>query len=316
MNKFSDGSVSAYAELPVPAAYLTWTRGNAQLRSIAKDDPGAYLGGWRAFVTAQDGSELPKLPLPIVERVSQDGKHPYQVYATNVLSFLPIQHRTRFELRQTVKDEQTGREYSRVTMSSPERLPGYIPYRQVFGLAFSKDSDEFAPAVIKVFKWSSFIALNRAGEAWNKVDKLIPADKALIRRYGTLGKKESGAVVPNFEKYGQGYSTPIEAIGLEKPRFYTITPELERLLEDSLAWKNCERWNASGKVEAEDTASAKSLFLAKCEEAGLTNVEIEQAAKEAGGNYQKAMKDVFGDQVYTEADVNVALSNSEEESEY
>jgi len=244
-NKYSDGTQSAYAELPVDAAYLKWTRGNAALAAIAKDDPGAFYGGWRAFVKSmKDETDLPPLPIPVVTRVSQDGKHQYQVYATNVINFLPLVARTRFELRQETVNPETGRKFNKVVSVSPKRLEGYTPYRQVFGLVFAKDSNEYNPGVLKVFTWSSFIAFERAGRDWNKIS--VPDGMALVRRYGTLG--ENGA--PSFEHFGQGYSTPIEAIGLNKPRFVEVTQDIDALWEGAQEWKECEVWNAVGEIEA------------------------------------------------------------------
>jgi len=307
-NKFNDGSSSAYAELPVPAAYLKWTRGNAQLKAIAKGDPGAYFGGWRAFTLDKDGNPLPTLPLPIAERVSDDGKHPYKVYASNFVSFLPIRVRTRFELHMKVKDEQTGREYERVVSVSKEKRQGYAPNRQVFGWVFDPKTDEHAPGVLMVAKWSTFISFEKSGQAWNKI--AVPEGKALIRRYGTLGKKEGEVSTPNFEIYGQGRSTPIEPIGLSKPRFITITPEMEELLEKAQVWQNCERWNAEGKIAEEDTASDKSLFLSRCNDLALSNIDIEQLVKEANGDYGKALINLKGGE---DADVNLKFSDAEEE---
>jgi hypothetical protein len=304
MSKFSDGSTSGYAELPVPAAYLSWTRGNAALKSIAQADPGAFYGGWRAFVTDKESKPLPTLPLPVVERTSEDGKHLYKVFASNFVSFVPLQHRTRYELRQKTKDEQTGREYERVVSISQEKREGYAPYRQVFGLLYDPKTDDHAPAVLKVFKWSAFITFTKAGERWNKIDKLTPEDQVLVRRYGSFGKDG----VPNFEIYGQGRSTPIEAIGTDKPRLIPLTDEMTQLFEASEAWKNCERWNAEGKVAEEDTASTKSVFLAKCQEVGFSNIEIEQYVAEANGDYKKALETVFGPDA-----INGALESSEGE---
>lgn len=299
-NKFSDGSTSGFAELPVPAAYLSWTRGNAQLRSIAKDDPGAYLGGWRAFFEDKEKQPLPSLPIPIVERMSEDGKHAYKVYASNYINFLPIQHRTRFELREKTKDDTTGREYDRVVSISKERRQGYAPYRQVFGLLFANDTDDYAPAVIKVYKWSAFIAFEKAGQIWNKVDKSTPDGRVLIRRYGTLGKKEDKIIVPVFEVFGQGRSTPIEAVGVNKPRWIVFKPEFDTLWEQSVEWANCPRWNAEGKVqETEDeTASvAQKDYEARCYELNFTNIEADALLKENGGDYVRALAALQGDAI-------------------
>lgn len=286
MDKFSDGSQDGYVELPVKAAWLNWTRGEAKLRALIATDPGLFFGGWRAFVTNKEGEANPVLPIPIVERVSEDGKHPYKVYAANALNFLPIQHRTRYELKVMVKDEQTGREFRKIAAVSKEKIQGYSPSRQVFGLVFADGSDEYAPAVVKVDKWSAFISFERAGQIWNKVK--APSGSALIRRYGSIGNTKGGDLMPTFEVFGQSRSTPIEAIDPRTPRFFQITPELDDLYEQSVAWKNCERWNASGKVE-EVVESAMQKFLARAEDMYLTNVEIEQIVKENNGDYAAAL---------------------------
>ena len=90
MEKFDDGSQEAFVELPIQAAWLKWSRGNAQLADKFKTDPGVFLGGWRAGVTDLENNKLPELPLPIVERVSEDGQHKYSVYASNFVYFFPI----------------------------------------------------------------------------------------------------------------------------------------------------------------------------------------------------------------------------------
>ena len=303
-NKFSDGSASSYAELPVEAAYLKWTRGNASLKAIADADPGAYLGGWRAFVkSSKDNVELPFLPLPIVTRSSQDGKHEYDVYASNVVEFLPIAHRTRFELKEETVDPETGNKYHKVVAVSNQRTPGFTPYRQVFGLLFSPDTDEYAPAVLKVFTWSSFIAFDRAGQAWTKVK--ASAGKALVRRYGTIGKKGK----PNFETYGQGHSTPIEAIGVDAPRFVDITPEMDELWEASQEWKMCERWNATGEVVEEATDKVKNEFFEYCMESGMSAEDIEQTLKDHSNNYVAALE------ALTLNEANAAAQNAFEADE-
>jgi hypothetical protein len=303
-NKYSDGSASAYAELPIEVAYLKWTRGNAALAAIAKEDPGAYLGGWSAFVKSisrngEESVDLPKLPLPVVTRTSQDGKHPFQVYAYNYVSFFPIAHRTRFELREKGKDANTGRDIERVVAISSERRQGYAPYRQVFGFVFGKgDGDKF-PAVLKVWKWSAFITFERAGQQWNKI--VVPDGKGLIRRYGTQGEKADGVTVPKFETYGQGHSTPIEAVGLSQPRFIDITPEIDSLWEQAQAWVKCERWNAEGKVlEGEDDeikSAVQKEFESRCADIPLSNIEVAQLLAENGGDYTQALAALTGDAI-------------------
>lgn len=307
-DKFSDGSSSAYAELPVEAAYLSWRRGNASLKQIANVDPGAYFGGWRAFVKSQDNLPLPPLPIPVVQRVSQDGKHEYEVYATNVIDFLPIQHRTRFEMREKATDPDTGREYNKVVAVSNKRQPGYIPYRQIFGLVFAKDKDEYNPGVIKVYNWSAFISIEKAGQAWNKIT--VPDGQVLVRRYGSIGLKDGR---PKFETFGQGHSTPIDAVGLDQPRFYPITDELNELWDASLAWKDCERWNATGEVDEPAPVGAKQEFVALCETLYLTDVEIEQILAENDNNYAAALAALRGDSM---DDANSAIADAEENGDF
>ena len=145
-NKFSDGSANAYAELPVKPAYLRWRRGNANMRAVSNSDPALFFGGWKANVKNREGEANPELPLPIVERISEDGKFAYEAYASNVIEFLPIQHRTRFELREKIKDPATGKENTVIRAVAKERRQGYTPVRQVFGLVYS--GDESAPAVL------------------------------------------------------------------------------------------------------------------------------------------------------------------------
>lgn len=291
-DKFSDGSASAYAELPVKPAYLRWTRGNANLRALRESDPAQYFGGWRALVTARDGTLNPELPLPVVERASQDGKHLYKAYATNVLEFLPIQHRTRFELREKVTD-QTGNQKDVIRAIAKERRQGYAPHRQVFGLVYVGDNS--APAVLEINTWSTFISFERAGQAWTKIK---PAEgMALVRRYGSIGVKDknSGLIMPNFEKYREGHSTPIEAIGRDRPRFVKITPELDSLWDGSQAWRNCERWNAEGKVEEPaEPISALDKFMERANELSLSESDIEQLLAENGNDYVKAFKALEG----------------------
>lgn len=283
MSKYSDGSASSYAELPVKVSYLRWTRGNAQLRALSQTDPAQFFGGWRANVTDKDGNANPELPLPVVERVSQDGKHIYKTYSSNVIEFLPIQHRTRFELREKSVDQVTGRDVVKIKATSKTKLQGYIPVRQVFGLVFN--GDKYAPAMLYIDKWSAFISFERAGQKWSKVKE--PNGKVLIRRYGTIGKDN----LPVFETYAQSQSTPIEAIRLDRPRFVDDCTEFDELFQKSLDWKNCPRWNAEDNEVNETIGGdpALKMFADRAKELGLSNIDIEQIVKEHNGNYAAAL---------------------------
>jgi hypothetical protein len=317
MRDFTEGSNTNYVDLPVPAAWLKWRRGDAKLVSIVKTDPGAYFGNFHAFLSHKDRNsdnqiENPKLPLPVVTRVSEDGSHQYQVYTTNVLNFLPLNFRLRYEYREKVKNEQ-GREVEKVVTSSPSHKPGYQPNKQIFGLVFDEKTDDYAPAILFVSNWSAFISLQKAADAWKKVK----ADEGmiLIRRYGSIGVKSGKSVMPKFETFGQGRSTPIEAIGLDKPRFIADSPEFDKLFDESVAWKNDEKWNAEGKVEEEVPAGNQYLeeFARLADEAMLSNIEKAALVSDANGDYQKAIGLLnFGvDPEPSESDINAELASGD-----
>ena len=310
-NLFSDGSASAYAELPVRVAYLRWRRGNANMRAVSKSDPALFFGGWKANIMNRDGEPNPELPLPVVKRVSEDGKHSYTAYASNIIEFLPIQHRTRFELREKAKDPNTGRDIVTIVGVAKERRQGYTPVRQVFGLVFV--GDKYSPAVLYIDNWSGFISFEKAGQKWGKIT--APQGQALIRRYGSIGvtDKETGATLPNFETYGESRSTPIEAVDLAHPRFIKIIPEFLELVKNSADWKNCPRWNAEGKTEEViGEGSAKSKYLAACKELDLSSVDIEQILAENNGNYAEALKAVGVGIQFDEQAINLALAENDQ----
>jgi hypothetical protein len=319
MRNYDEGSRSGYIEPPVPAAWMRWARGDAKLASIKTTDPAAYFGGWRAFLQHKDKSSNtqvnnPKLPLPVVERVSESGEHPYTVYATNVLNFLPLNYRMRYEFREKIKDEQTGRETEKVVTSSPDKKPGYQPNKQIFGLVFDAIFDNYAPAILFISTWSAFISMNKAAEAWKKVK--VPEGQILIRRYGSIGVTKDGGVTPKFEIYGQGRSTPIDAIGTDKPRFIADNPAFDKLFDDSIAWKTCSAWNAEGKVTEEDPANGGNpdliAFDRIADEAGLSNIEKAQLVSEANGDYKKAIESLsYGGEPFPD-DLNSLLSQNED----
>ena len=294
-NKFNAGVGSGYAELPIEVTWLKWSRGDAKLVQLADKDPGAYFGGWRAMVKNKDGDALPELPIPVVERVSDDGKARYQCYATNVLSFVPVAARMRFELRQKVKDEETGREYERAVHVSKTKRDGYAPNRQVFGIVYSADMKQMKYAVLVINKWSSFISFEKAERAWLKKNK---ADHLVIRRYGTVGTKDKqGNIVPNFEIYGQSRSTPIEAIDTTNCQFIKITPDLDKLYDSVKAWQECPVWNAEGNVEEEAEPNLVTAFLEKARELRFTDSDIEQHLAQFDGDYKKALEALSPDSI-------------------
>lgn len=260
-NKFNAGIEATYAELPFPVNYLYWKRGNAQLSHLKDTDPGAYFGGWSASVKGKDG-ELPPLPINRVTRTSDDGSATYERYSTNVLTFLPIAHRMRYELREK-SISKDGREEEKVIAVAREYVSGstigYQPHKQVFGIVYDAEMKVNAYAVLKLNKWSSFISFGKAERAWSKVK--TDDNQALIRRYGSVGiTNKSGIIVPAFEEFNNGRSTPIEAIGIDAPFVIAITPELDQIWDQAQEWAKCERWNAVGHVAVESIAVASEDF--------------------------------------------------------
>jgi hypothetical protein len=260
MSKFNAGNEAQYAELPYPVNYLYWKRGNAQLAHLKDTDPAAFFGGWSASVKTADG-DLPALPLPRVTRTSDDGSATFERYSTNVLTFLPIAHRLRFELRQKTVNVE-GREEEKVIAISREYVSGhhkgYQPHKQVFGIVYDAEMKVNAYAVLKLNKWSSYISFGKAESAWMKIK--VNDNQALIRRYGSIGiTNKNGVLVPLFEEFNKGRSTPIEAIDTVAPFVIPVTPELDEIWEQAQEWAKCERWNAVGTVAAENEPIAAPI---------------------------------------------------------
>jgi hypothetical protein len=256
MSKFNEGTESTYAELPTAANYLYWKRGNGQLEHLKESDPGQYFGGWSAMYEGDDGL-LPELPLPVVTRKSDDGKASYKRYASNVINFLPIASRMRYEQRAKAFDPKTGREIEKVVAVTKEYISGthkgYQPMKQIYGLVFSNDMKSYAPAVLKLNKWSSFISFNSAVATWKKIK--TAENMVLIRRYGTVGLKDGNGVpfCPNFVTFNDGKSTPIDAVDIAHPIIIPVDPEFDTLWDDAQAWAKCEKWNASIAVVPQDS---------------------------------------------------------------
>lgn len=249
-NKFNEGVDAPYAELPVAVNYLYWKRGNGLLANLKETDPGAYFGGWSASVHGKE-DDYPVLPLPKVTRTSEDGQATFERYASNVINFLPVVSRMRYELRKKVAGND-GRDEERVIAVSKEYISGvtigYQPHKQVFGIVYSADMTDTGYGILKLNKWSAFISFNKAAQAWSKAK--VDDGHLLVRRYGTIGTvNKNGATVPNFEVFNDGKSTPIEAIGVSNPILVDFDGELDELWNASQDWQKCERWNASGKIQ-------------------------------------------------------------------
>lgn len=302
-----DGVKSSFAELPVQAAVMRWTRGDARLVAVKDVDPGQYFGGWKArvkkFGTTNDEFN-PPLPYPIVTRTNEKGNASFEVFATNILHIVTVATRNRFELRSKAMNQALGFETTKVERVSLERKEGYQPMQQVFGLAFNPLTDEHYPVVLWIDAWSASISFNKASQVWKKTLKAIPEGTTLIRRYGSVGRmdKASGLLVPDFEEFGGGRSTPIMAIDVANPRYFKITDELTKLQEDAQEWKTCPRWHQEGKfgggqdeavVVGEEPINEWLVRLdARAKELHLTNLDIQDIVKHEGGDYKKAFMSI------------------------
>lgn len=292
---FDDGAKDAYAELPVKCNGLVWRRGDRKLSALSQSDPAQYFGGWRAFVFNKLGEEKPKLPLPIVTREGK-GADTYQVYAAPYIDVLPIRFRLRYELKEKYKDE-SGNERTRIVAVKKKQTKGdgYTPDLQVFCLVFSRSNPEtYAPAVLYIDNWSSFISYGNAGTAWKKI-KSQP-NTQVVRRYGTNGEKvkdKNGVEkwIPKLESSNGGEFTPIEAL-IGTPRFFVINEEINTLWDGAEEWVNCPRWNAQGEMKEDAPMTPKQIFLARAAELNMSDAEIEQCLASCNGDYSVAYGDI------------------------
>lgn len=299
-----DGVATSFVELPVDCAWVKWTRGNGQLAALRDTDPGQYFGGWKSRVVkfgGKDGELNPVLPYPIVERSTQDASATFDVYATNVLHVVIIASRERFELREEVMDEKLGFKVNKVRKVALKRQEGFKPNKQILGWAFNPTTEEHEPVLIVLDAWNAYISFNNASTAWKKATKNVAPGMSVIRRYGSVGKAgKDGKVLPVFEKFGEGTSTPIEAIDIAHPRLFKVTPELLALQTASQAWKTDPRWLQEGKIgqvtEENDNLSVESdaanpwleRFAKRAKELKYTDQDIADELAHAGGDYRKA----------------------------
>lgn len=304
-----EGIQGSFAELPVPAATLRWSRGDARLRVLKDTDPGLYFGGWRTRVKkfkGKDGEKNPAVPLPIVTRTDTKGSSTFDVYATNVLHFIPIRTRMRFELREKEFVERLGFDAFVVKRISLTKKDGWSPMHQIFGLVFNATTEEHAPALLWVDMWNAHISYGNAFGVWQKAVARLATKgvNTVIRKYGSIGKleKDTGLMLPNMVEFKGGTSTPIEAIGIDNPRFYDLTEELQELQFGSLAWGEDPLWLKEGSVKGDNTIVSAmeevladpflQMFSQRAREIGLTNIEIEDLLASSKHDYEKAYDEI------------------------
>lgn len=299
---FVDDTIeSGFAQLPVPANYLRWKRGNGDKEMLYETDPASFLGGWGASVDAwkEPHEKLPYVPFPIVTRKAKAGRVKYDRYASTRVYFQFIASRKRFEKwDKDAINPQTGQKGVLLAISNERIDPSYAAHKEVFGLAWTSDLQKSYPVVLNLNNWSATISYDQADQALSKIK--VPAGQHLIRVLGTDGevvkeKNAAGAVeefvTPKFVEKGQAVSTPIEALDLANPRFVPITDEVRQLARDAQAWKNCPRWHAEldFTYEGETELSPMDKFTERAHAIGLTDDEIEQVLKENGRNPAKAL---------------------------
>jgi hypothetical protein len=129
-------------------------------------------------------------------------------------------------------------------------------------------------------------------------------------------KDKEGNVIPNLVEYNKGLSTPIEAIGIEKPRIVKALPEWDEYFDASLDWKNCPKWNTPGKANenadgSDDSNPDLQRFDELADAAGLTNIEKTQLVSEAHGDYKLAIELLGGEPPLSAEDLNARLAEGD-----
>lgn len=256
MNKYADPTLKdniPYALLPVESFNkIIWRSGDDALSALLDKDPGAYLGEFRSMVSLKETKDrdeivFPQLPWPIVTRRS--GMEIYKRYSTTEMLFRPITARCRFvkysknEKGQRMKND-TGR--NKIIASSskfPGKGSGFDPQKEVFGMVFDTDGDFASYACLVLDSWGSYISYNKAAVQFENIkhdENVLP-----IYRIGTRGIDIGDGVIVRKSVVYNGYSSvDIEALDIEHPMMFTITPQYDEMWENAQTWAFCPRWHS------------------------------------------------------------------------
>lgn len=259
MNKYSDttlGNTAQFANLPVESFNkITWRGGDDKLSALISTDPGLYLGEFRSMVSTTATPEkpsivFPALPWEVVTRRS--GRETYQRYSATEMLFRPITARARFVKYERsgngekVKNENGRYRIAATSSEFPGKGSGFDPQKEVFGIVFDKNGVQTSYACLVLDNWNAYISYNNAAAKFEAIKS--PENKLVVYKIGTRGEVVNGEVIQKGKKFGDATFVEMEAFDLQAPMFIEITKDFDDMWEASQEWKNCPRWNATGRV--------------------------------------------------------------------
>lgn len=278
MNKYSDttlGNNTPFANLPVESFNkIIWRGGDEKLSALIANDPGIYLGEFRSMVSTTGTPEkpsivFPALPWNVVTRRS--GRETYQRYSTTEMLFRPISARSRFVKYERAGDGKkikadNGRYKIIVTSSEfPGKGSGFDPQKEIFGIVLDTSGNSVTYACLVLDNWNAFISYNNSAAKFEAIK--TPENKLVVYKIGTRGEVVNGEVIQKSKKFGEGNFVEIEPLDLAIPMLFDITKEFDDIWEASQVWKDCVRWNATGKaVETPMLDMAQELAGVEAEE--------------------------------------------------
>jgi len=259
MNKYSDttlGNTTQFINLPVESFNkITWRGGDDKLSMLLDTDPGQYLGEFRSMVSTTGTPDKPSivfpvLPWPIMNRRS--GRESYQRYSTTEMLFRPITARARFvkyergEDNKRIKGDNNRNKIIATSKDFPGKGSGYDPQKEIFGIVLDTSGNSVTYACLVLDNWNAFISYNNSASKFEAIK--TPENKLIVYKIGTRGEVVNGEVIQKSKKFGEGNFVEIEPLDLATPMFFEITKEFDDIWEASQAWKDCARWNATGKA--------------------------------------------------------------------
>lgn len=260
MNKYSDttlGNNAPFVNLPVETFNkITWRGGDDKLSALIAIDPGIYLGEFRSMVSTTGTPEkpsivFPALPWNVVTRKA--GRETYQRYSTTEMLFRPIAARARFVKYERsgdgkkVKNDTNGRYRIAATSSEfPGKGSGFDPQKEIFGIVLDTKGVAVSYACLVLDNWNAYISYNNSAAKFEALK--VPEGQLAIYKIGTRGEVVGGEVIQKGKKFGEGTFVEIEPLDLHTPMLFDITKEFDDMWEAAQAWKDCPRWNATGRV--------------------------------------------------------------------
>lgn len=263
MNKYSDttlGNTAQFVNLPVESFNkITWRGGDDKLSPLLETDPGQYLGEFRSMVKTTGTDEKPSVTFPVLPWkvvTRRSGRETYQRYSATEMLFRPIAARSRFvkyernSAGERVKNESGRYKIVATSREFPGKGSGFDPHKEVFGVVMNEKGEQCTFGLLSLDTWNAYISYNNSAKAFEKI--VMPENKLPVFRIGTRGEMLNGEIIPKIKNFNGGSFTEIEALDVNKPMTFDVTPDFDTLWEASQAWVKCERWNAVGKIVPEE----------------------------------------------------------------